>query len=198
MGHAVNDEALDTIFRTARTYRKWRDKKVTPQILMAVYDLFRWGPTTNNTCPARIAFVVSQAAKERLKPYLSKGNIEHTMAAPVTAIVAYDLAFYEKMGKLAPANPGARDSWASRDKAEIEIAAFRSGTLQGAYLIVAARALGLDCGPMSGFDNAGVDKEFFSGTTWKSNFLCNIGYGAEDGVRARAPRLDFDEAARIL
>jgi 3-hydroxypropanoate dehydrogenase len=120
------------------------------------------------------------------------------MAAPATAIIAYDLAFYEKMGKLAPTNPTARDSWAARDKAEIEIAAFRSGTLQGAYLIIAARALGLDCGPMSGFDNAGVDKEFFSNTTWKSNFLCNLGYGAEDGVRPRAPRLDFDEAARIL
>ena len=198
MGHAVNDEALDVLFKKARTFRKWRPGAVTPQLLMAVYDLMRWGPTTSNTSPARFHFVVSQSAKERLKPHLSKGNVEHTMAAPATAIVAYDLKFFEQMGKLAPTNPTAKESWLQKNASDVEEAAFRSGTLQGGYFILAARALGLDCGPMSGFDNKGVDKEFFSGTTLKSNFLCNIGYGAEDGVRARAPRLDFDEACRIL
>jgi 3-hydroxypropanoate dehydrogenase len=198
MGHAVNDEALDVLFRKARTYRKWREGPVTPQLLMAVYDLLRWGPTTSNTSPARFHFVVSKAAKERLKPHLSKGNVEHTMAAPATAIIAYDLSFFDMMGKLAPTSSTARESWQQKSAGDIEEAAFRSGTLQGGYFILAARALGLDCGAMSGFDNKGVDKEFFSGTTLKSNFLCNIGYGAEDGIRARAPRLDFDEACRIL
>jgi 3-hydroxypropanoate dehydrogenase len=193
----VNDEALDVLFRNARTYRNWQEKPVTPQMLMAIYELFRWGPTTNNTCPARVVFVTSQAAKQRLKPHLSAGNAEYTMKAPATAIIAYDLKFYEMMGKLS-ANPNARDSWAQKSPQDIEEAAFRSGTLQGAYLMLAARALGLDCGPMSGFSNAGVDKEFFAGTSWKSNFLCNIGYGTEEGLRPRAGRLDFDEACRIL
>jgi 3-hydroxypropanoate dehydrogenase len=197
MGHAVNDDALDVLFRKARTYRSWQDKPVTPQILMAVYDLFRWGPTTNNTTPGRVLFVTSPAAKERLKPHLNKGNAEQTMKAPTTAIVAYDLRFYDQMGKLSP-NPGSRDSWMQKSPADIEQAAFRSGTLQGGYLMLAARALGLDCGPMSGFSNAGVDVEFFAGTSWKSNFLCNLGYGAEDGMRPRYGRLDFDEACRIL
>lgn len=198
MGHAVNDEALDVLFRKARTYRKWREGAVTPQFLMAVYDLMRWGPTTSNTCPARIHFVVSKPAKERLRPHLSKGNVDQTMAAPATAIVAYDLRFFDMMPKLAPTNATAKESWLQKSATDVEEAAFRSGTLQGAYLMLAARAVGLDCGPMSGFDNKGVDKEFFSGTTLKSNFLCNIGYGADDGIRPRAPRLDFDEACRIL
>jgi 3-hydroxypropanoate dehydrogenase len=158
----------------------------------------RWGPTTSNTNPARIQFVVSKAAKERLKPHLSKGNVEHTMAAPATAIVAYDLRFFEMMGKLAPTNPTAKDSWLQKAPADIEEAAFRSGTLQGGYFILAARAVGLDCGPMSGFDNKGVDKEFFAGTTLKSNFLCNLGYGAEDGIRPRAPgRPEVGSANRV-
>jgi 3-hydroxypropanoate dehydrogenase len=198
MSHAVNDDALDVLFRKARTHRRWRPEAVTPQILMAIYDLMRWGPTTSNTSPARIHFVVSKAAKERLRPHLSKGNVEHTLAAPATAIVAYELQFFDKMGTLAPTNPAAREPWLQKSAADVQEAAFRSGTLQGAYLILAARAVGLDCGPMSGFDNKGVDAEFFSGTTLKSNFLCNLGYGAEDGIRPRAPRLDFDEACRIL
>jgi 3-hydroxypropanoate dehydrogenase len=197
MGHAVNDDALDVLFRKARTYRHWREKPVTPQMLMAVYDLFRWGPTTNNTCPARVVFVTSHAAKERLKPHLSAGNVDQTMKAPATAIIAYDLHFYEMMGKLS-SNPNMRESWMQRSPKDIEEAAFRSGTLQGAYLMLAARALGLDCGPMSGFKNAGVDAEFFAGTSWKSNFLCNIGYGSEEGMRPRYGRLDFDEACKII
>ena len=198
MSHAINDEALDIVFRAARSQTKWLDKPVSPALLMAVYDLMRFGPTSANCSPARIVFLVSEESKERLKPHLSKGNVEHTMAAHATAIIAYDLAFFDKMAKLAPTNPAAKDSWLQKSAGDVEEAAFRSGTLQGGYFILAARALGLDCGPMSGFDNKGVDKEFFSGTTLKSNFLCNIGYGAEDGIRARAPRLDFDEACRIL
>jgi 3-hydroxypropanoate dehydrogenase len=197
MNRAVSDDALDVLFRKARTYRKWRSEPVTKPMLMAIYDLMRWGPTTNNTSPVRIVFVVSPEAKERLKPHLNKGNVEQTMLAPATAILAYDLAFFEKMGKLSP-NPDARDSWSKKSPAELQQAAFRNSSLQGGYFIVAARALGLDCGPMSGFSNEGVDREFFAGTTIKSNFLCNLGRGDEEGMRPRAGRLDFDEACRIL
>ena len=197
MSRAVNDDALDVLFRKARTFRKWRTEPVTKQMLMAIYDVLRWGPTTNNTGPVRVVFVVSPQAKERLKPHLNKGNVEQTMLAPATAIIAYDLAFFEMMGKLSP-NPDARESWSKKGEAEVFEAAMRNSSLQGAYFIVAARALGLDCGPMSGFDNEGVDKEFFAGTKIKSNFLCNIGYGDETGMKARAGRLDFDEACRIL
>jgi len=197
VAHAVNDEALDILFRKARTHRKWRPEPVTPQMLMAIYDLMRWGPTTNNTSPARIVFVVSAPAKERLKPHLNRGNVEQTMLAPATAILAYDLKFYEMMGKLSP-NPDAKDSWSKKSPDELETAAFRNSSLQGGYFIMAARALGLDCGPMSGFNNAGVDQEFFAGTSIKSNFLCNLGFGDETGLRPRAGRLDFDEACKIL
>ena len=197
MSRAVNDDELDVLFRKARTHRKWRAEPVTPQMLMAAYDLMRWGPTTNNTSPVRIVFIVSQAAKERLKPHLNKGNVEQTMLAPATAIIAYDLAFYEIMGKLSP-NPDARESWSKKSEAELAEAAFRNSSLQGGYFIVAARAVGLDCGPMSGFDNGGLDREFFGGTKIKSNFLCNLGHGDETGLRPRAGRLEFDEACRIL
>jgi 3-hydroxypropanoate dehydrogenase len=198
VSHAVNDEALDILFRKARTYRKWRAEPVTPQMLMAAYDLMRWGPTTNNTGPMRIVFVMSPEAKERLRPHLNKGNADQTMTAPATAIFAYDLKFYDQMPKLSPNNPTSRESWMQKTPAEIVDAAFRSGTLQAAYFMLAARAVGLDCGPMSGFSNAGVDKEFFAGTAVKSNFLCNLGYGSDEGLRPRAPRLDFDEACKIL
>ena len=197
MTHAVNDEALDTLFRKARTHRNWRPGQVTPQMLMAIYDLARWGPTTNNTSPMRVVFVVSPEAKERLKPHLNKGNVEQTMKAPATAIIAYDLAFYDRMGKLSP-NPNARESWAQKSPAELEQAAFRNSSLQGGYFVMAARAIGLDCGPMSGFDNQTLDQEFFAGTSTKSNFLCNLGFGEESQLRPRAGRLDFDEACRIL
>jgi 3-hydroxypropanoate dehydrogenase len=195
--HAVNDDALDILFRKARTHRAWRLGQVTPQMLMAVYDLARWAPTTNNTSPGRFYFIVSPEAKERLKPHLTKGNVEQTMKAPATAIIAYDLEFYEKMGKLS-ANPNARDSWMQKSAVEIEAAAFRNSSLQGGYFILAARAIGLDCGPMSGFNNASLDKEFFSGTSIKSNFLCNLGFGDATDLRPRAGRLDFDDACKIL
>jgi len=196
MSHAINDEALDTIFRKARTQNKWLDKPVSPALLMAIYDLMRWGPTSANMSPARILFVVSKEAKERLKPFLSDGNRDKTMAAPVTAIIGYDVNFAEHLPKLFPHAPEAKNWFANPEFAQVH--AFRNGSLQGAYFIIAARALGLDCGPMSGFDNAGVDRAFFAGTAVKSNFLCSVGYGDSAGLFPRSPRLSFDEACKIL
>ena len=196
MTHAVNDEALDTIFRGARSQNKWLDKPVSPALLMAVYDLMRFGPTSANCSPARIVFVVSPEAKARLKPLLAPTNIEKTMTAPAVAIVGYDLDFPEHLPRLFPHNPGAND-WFN-DPAHRQTTAFRNGSLQGGYLIIAARALGLDCGPMSGFSNEGVDREFFAGTNVKSNFICALGYGDPSGLFERNPRLTFDEACQIL
>lgn len=192
----LNQSALDQIFFAAHTHNAWQDKPVEDALLHRLHDILRMGPTSANSCPARIVFVKSQAAKEKLSPALSEGNRAKTMAAPVTAIIAYDLHFYEKLGKLFPNAPDAR-SWFDRDEQVAYTNAFRGGTLQGAYLIIAARALGLDCGPMSGFDNAKVDELFFAGTHIKSNFLCNLGYGDPKGVFPRNPRLDFDEACSI-
>ena len=197
MNYPNADEFLDVLFRNARTHRSWRPEPVTRETLAAVYDLVKWGPTTNNTCPARFVFVVSTAAKQRLKPYLNQGNVEQTMLAPATVIIGYDLAFYEFMPKLS-SNPGARESWQKRSPADLHETAFRNGSLQAGYMIIAARALGLDCGPMSGFDNPGVDREFFTGTAIRSNLLCNLGHGDGGSLRPRASRLDFDEACRIL
>ena len=193
---AINDEALDLIFRTARTHRAWLDKPVSPALLMALYDVLRWGPTALNANPLRIVFVTSAAAKARLKPHLAAANVDKTMAAPATAILGYDVAFPKTLGSLNPHNPAMGAGMTNA--ADNEALAFRNGSLQGAYFIVAARALGLDCGPMSGFDNAGVDAEFFAGTAVKSNFLCNIGYGDAAKLHARAPRLSFDEACAIV
>lgn len=191
----LDDAALDQLFRTARTYRAWRDQPVTDQTLRAIYQLMKWGPTSSNCCPGRIVFVKTAASKARLQPALDVGNVRQTMAAPATAIIAYDLEFYEKLPMLAP-HADVRSAFVG--KAElIRSTAFRNGSLQGAYLILAARALGLDCGPMSGFDNDRVDAEFFPGGTIKSNFLCNLGYGDPAKLHARAPRLDFDTACRI-
>jgi 3-hydroxypropanoate dehydrogenase len=195
MSHAINDEDLDVIFRKARTQNKWLDKPVSPALIMAIYDLMRWGPTSANQSPARFVFVTSKEAKERLKPHLSEGNRAKTMSAPVTAIIGYDLDFPETLPKLFPHAPDAKN-WFKGQAAEIH--AFRNGSLQGAYFIIAARALGLDCGPMSGFDNAGVDKEFFPDGRIKSNFICSIGYGDPAGLFPRSPRLSFDEACKIL
>ena len=196
MTHAINDEALDRIFRTARTQNKWFDKPISITHLMAIYDLTRWGPTSANVSPARFLFLISKDAKHRLKPHLLPGNVEKVMTSAATAVIGYDLDFPELIPKLFPHNPGAKD-WFKDPKLR-ETTAFRNGTLQGAYFIIAARALGVDCGPMSGFDNAGVDKEFFAGTNVKSNFLCAIGHGDPTGVLARSPRLSFDEACKIL
>jgi 3-hydroxypropanoate dehydrogenase len=194
--HAVSDAALDTLFREAHTTRKWLDKKVSPALLMAIYELMRWGPTATNITPARIAFVVSPQAKARLRPHLDAGNVRQSMEAPVTAILGYDLDFARYLPRLYRDSPNAQ-SWFPDAEAN-KILALRNGSLQGGYFILAARALGLDCGPMGGFNHAGIDAEFFAGTEIKSNFLCNLGYGAPGGFRPRNERLGFDEACQIL
>jgi 3-hydroxypropanoate dehydrogenase len=194
--HAINDEALDIIFRNARTQNKWLDKPVSNTMLMAIYDLMRWGPTSANNSPARILFLTTPEPKERLKPHLSEGNRAKTMSAPVTAIIGYDTDFHDHLPRLFPHNQDAKNWF--KDDVLRETTAFRNGTLQGAYFIIAARAVGLDCGPMSGFSNAGVDKEFFAGTNIKSNFICSLGYGDPSGLFPRSPRLSFDEACKIL
>jgi len=196
VAHAVNDEALDTIFRAARTHRYWQDKPVSPALLMAIYDLMRWAPTSANVSPARIIFVVSKEAKERLRPHLDDYNVGKTMSASATAILGYDLDFLRFLPKLNPRISDGETEFA--DPTYREATAFRSASLQGGYFILAARALGLDCGPMSGFNNEGVDREFFAGTKVKSNFLCNLGYGDPSKLHERAPRLSFDEACTIV
>ena len=193
----LDGDALDLIFRQARTYRGWQACEVSDETLRQVWELARWGATSGNCCPGRIVFVRSEAAKERLKPALDKGNVEQTMAAPVCAIVGYDLAFYEDIEWLAPFMAGMAKVFAKKT-ALAEATAFRNGSLQGAYLMIAARALGLDCGPMSGFDNALVDQAFFADSSIRSNFLCNLGYGEAESLYARGPRHDFDQACRIV
>lgn len=195
MTTTVDDAALDVLFRNARTHFAWQDRPVDAALLRAAWDLARLGPTSANSLPARIVFIVSPEAKAKLKPALIPTNVDKTMAAPVTAIIAYDLAFYEKLPQLFP-HTDAR-SWFVGKQELIEKTAFRNGSLQGAYFILAARAVGLDCGPMSGFDNAAVDAAFFAGTAIRSNFLCNLGYGDGSKLFARGPRLSFEEACRI-
>ena len=197
MPHTPLDQtALNQLFFDAHTNNAWQDKPVADDLLQRLYDTLRMGPTSANCCPARIVFVKSKQAKEMLMPALMESNRAKTMAAPVTAIIGYDLHFYDKLGKLFPNAPDA-PSWFNKDEPTAHINAFRNGSLQGGYLIIAALALGLDCGPMSGFDNDAVDKLFFAGTNVKSNFLCNLGYGDPKGVYPRNPRLPFDEACRI-
>ncbi len=192
----LDDRSLDTLFRTARTHNGWQEKKVSDDLLRQIYNLMKWAPTSANSSPARIVFIKSKSAKQRLLPALIPGNVEKTRTAPVTAILAQDHEFFEKLPQLFP-HADAR-AWFAGNQALIDTTAFRNATLQGAYLILAARALGLDAGPMSGFDNAKVDAEFFSGTKIKSNFLINIGYGDASKLFPRGPRLTFDESARIL
>lgn len=189
--------ALDAVFRTARTHHAWLDRPVPDETLRELYDVLRLGPTSANCSPARFVFVASAEAKARLLPYLSSANRTQTSAAPVCVIVAYDTQFYENLPRLFPETPNARD-WFTSSPAFAEATAFRNGTLQGAYLIVAARMLGLNCGPMSAFDNAGVDREFFPDGRVKSNFLCNLGYGDPSALKPRDPRLAFEEACEIL
>jgi 3-hydroxypropanoate dehydrogenase len=191
----LDSAGLDVIFRSARTHRAWTGDSVTDDTLRAVYDLMKLGPTSGNCCPARIVFVKTRDGKERLRPALDPGNVAQTMAAPATAIIAYDLEFYEKLPLLVP-HRDARSDFVGKPKL-IRFEAMRSGTLQGAYLIIAARALGLDCGPMGGFDHDKVDAEFFPKGTVKSNFLCNLGYGDPSRLRPRAPRLPFEDACRF-
>lgn len=207
----LDGAALDLIFRTARTHNAWLDKPVTDETLHAIYDVMKWGPTSANTSPARLVFIRSERAKERLRPALAPGNVQKTMSAPVTVIIAYDLLFYDKLPKLFPHSPAMRNNFANNPQL-VEVTARRNSSLQGAYLMIAARALGLDAGPMSGFDNAKVDEEFFAAGKEcegcdqeffpeghvKSNFLCNLGYGDPAKLYARNPRLDFNEACSIL
>src|SRR5262245_56157427 len=188
-------EALEQILTKARTHSVWQPEPVGTALLIEIYDLLKWRPTTSNSSPARIVFVRSKEAKEKLLPCMAEGNVEKTKAAPVTAIIAQDMEFYEKLPKLFPF-ADAR-SWFAGNNPFIESTAFRNSSLQGAYFMIAARSLGLDCGPMSGFDNAKVDASFFQGTSWKSNFICNLGYGDSAKLRPRAPRLDFNEACKI-
>ena len=192
----VDDEALDILFREARTLRKWVDRPVDPRLLEAAWNLARMAPTSANCSPTRIVFVVSAAAKERLRPSLAEGNVVQAMAAPVTAIIAYDLRFHDRLGELYP-HADAR-SWFAGNEGLIQTTAFRNGSLQGAYFILAARALGFDCGPMSGFDSDKVDRAFFPDGRVKSNFLCNLGYGDHATLKPRAPRLSFADACTII
>ena len=192
----LGSDALDILFNKARTHNGWQDRDVDTALLQKAWDLTVMGPTSANCEPMRITFVKSAAAKERLKPALSPGNLEKTMAAPVTAIIAHDMEFYEKLPQLFP-HADAR-SWFAGNDAAISATAFRNGTLQGGYFILALRALGLDCGPMSGFDNAKVDAEFFPDGQWKSNFLCILGKGVPGSVPPRNPRFAFEEVCRVL
>ena len=192
----LDDRSLNILFREAHTHSNWLDKPISDALLKQVYELMKWAPTSANSSPARIVFVRSAAGKQRLLPAMSPGNLEKTRTAPVTAIIAHDLEFYEKLPTLFP-HADAR-SWFAGNQSLIETTAFRNGTLQGAYLLLAARSLGLDAGPMSGFDNEKVDREFFPDSNVKSNFLINLGYGDSSKLFPRSPRLRFEEAVQLL
>jgi 3-hydroxypropanoate dehydrogenase len=193
---SLNEEVLERVFTKARTHSVWLPEPVGDELLHQIYDLMKWGPTSANCCPARIVFVKSKEAKEKLLPCMAEGNVEKTKTAPVTAIIAHDMEFYENLPKLFPHAPAR--AWFAGNQPLAESTAFRNGSLQGAYFMIAARVLGLDCGPMSGFNNAKVDEAFFKGTTLKSNFICNLGYGDSSKPYPRSPRLDFNEACKIL
>lgn len=192
----LSPDANDTLFFKAQTHSAWLNKTVSDEALQQAYDLMKYGPTSANCCPARFVFVKSKEAKEKLLPCLTPQNVDKTQAAPVTAIIAMDMTFYERLPKLFP-QVDAR-SWFAGNPALIESTAFRNSSLQGGYFILAARAVGLDCGPMSGFDNAKLDAAFFAGTPWKSNFLCNLGYGDPSKLHPRNPRLNFEDACKVL
>lgn len=196
MSKGASDEALNVIFRDARTHNVWRDEPVDDALLHQVYDLAKMGPTSANMCPLRIVFVKSHEGKEKLRPSLDAGNVDKTMKAPVTAILGLDVHFYEQLPKLFP-HVDAKAWFKDLPENVLEYIALRNSSLQGAYFMLAARSLGLDCGPMSGFNNAKVDAAFFAGTTVKSNFLCNLGHGDASKLYPRSPRLSFEEACRF-
>lgn len=197
MSKMLTDDGLDVLFRQARTHYAWLDKPVEDGLLKQVYDLAKMGPTSANMCPMHVVFVTSKTGKEKLKPCLDAGNVDKTMSAPVTAILGMDIHFFEKLPKLFP-HADAKAWFKDLPENILEYLALRNSSLQGAYFMLAARALGLDCGPMSGFNNAKVDAAFFAGTTIKSNFLCNLGYGDVSKLYPRSPRLDFEEACQIV
>ena len=192
----ISDAALAQLFTEARTRNAWTDRPVAPELLHKLYDLTKFGPTAVNNTPARFVFLTSPEAKARLAPHMSEGNRAKTLQAPVNLIIGHDLDFTDTLAKLFPHAPGAKD-WFAGEEARRE-SAFRNASLQGGYLMIAARALGLDVGPMSGFDPAGVKAEFFAGTNVEPNFIVNLGYGSDENLFPRLPRLDFDEAAKIL
>lgn len=194
----MTDNVLDTLFRSARSHNGWLNRSVDESTLLALYELVKWGPTSANCCPMRIVFVRSDEGRARLRPWLSPGNVDKVMGAPVTAIIGYDLAFHEQLPRLFPHRPELRASFEGPDNTHhAEQTAFRNGCLQAGYFIMASRALGLDCGPMSGFDMEGVDKAFWAGTTVRTNILCNLGYGDPEKLFGRLPRLDFNEVCRF-
>lgn len=193
----LSKDVMDALFNEARTHNKWQDREVSDDLLKQAYDLAKMPPTSMNCQPLRVHFVRSAEAKEQLRPLLSEGNVDKTMAAPATAILALDVKFYDHMPRLFPPFEGARDSFVN-DPALSQVTMMRNGTLQAAYFMLAVRSVGLDVGPMSGFDQAKLDEVFFAGTSYKSNFLCNIGYGDWDGVHPRGDRFSFDEACKIL
>ncbi|MCH9827273.1 MAG: malonic semialdehyde reductase [Gammaproteobacteria bacterium] len=195
MTKQLDDAALDQLFRTARTHNGWVQETLPEALYREVYELMKFGPTSANTCPARFVWVTSEAGRKRLAELAAPGNAPKILEAPCTVIVGHDLQFAEMLPILFPHNPDMKDYF--RDPRAAETTASRNGTLQGAYLIIAARAMGLDCGPMSGFDQAGVDKEFFAGTTVKSNFICVLGHGTEKNLFPRSPRLSFEDANRF-
>ncbi|MBI1179082.1 MAG: malonic semialdehyde reductase [Alphaproteobacteria bacterium] len=197
MTDILDDKALDVIFREARTQNKWLDRPVTAEQLKRVYDLAKWGATSANCFPMRLVFAHSRAERDRLATMVMPGNVEKVKTAGAVAIIGHDLKFFDKIPQLFPHAPEARE-WFSGNEPLALTTAFRNGSLQGAYLMLAARAAGLDCGPMSGFDNAAVDAAYFAGTDVKSNFLCALGYGDPEGLFPRSPRPDFDEVCRIL
>lgn len=197
MKKPLDDAGLDLIFRKARSYNRWSDEPVSDDTLKAVVDLMKWGATSANCWPMRLVFIKSEAAKARLKPHVDEFNHEKVLTAPAVAIIAYDTKFYDRIPELFPHDPGARDWFVDDWKNNFE-AAFRNSSLQGAYLMIAARALGLDCGPMSGFSNEGVDQEFFPDGLFKSNFICGLGVGTTEELFGRSPRPDFDTVAEIL
>lgn len=192
---ALSQDALNTLFNDARTYNNWQDKPVEDDTLMQLYDLVKMAPTSANCQPMRVVFVKSHEAKAKLKPALAEGNVEKTMSSPVCAIIGMDMAFYEELPRLFPHTDA--KSWFVGNDQLIQDTAFRNSSLQGGYFILAARSLGLDCGPMSGFDAQKVNEEFFAGTTIKANFLCNLGYGDAEGLHPRSPRPTFNEFCKI-
>lgn len=196
MRHALDLKVLDQLFTNARTHTQWHERPINEATIRRLYDLTKMGPTSANGCPARFVWIHSEAAKQRLQPCLAPGNVDQTMSAPLTVIVAMDMEFYEKMPELYP-HTDAR-AWFVGNDALIQETAMRNSSLQGAYLIMAARSLGLDTGAMSGYDAAQLDKEFFAGTRWRSNFLLNIGYGDDAKVHKRHPRLSFEDACQLL
>lgn len=197
MTKPLDGSALNQIFHDARSFNRWQDKPVSRKQIEAIYDTFKFGPTSANCSPARILFLSSAEAKARLKPHLIDSNVEKVMTAPVVAIIGYDLEFYDKIPELFPHNPDAKH-WFKGNDPLIKETAFRNGTLQGAYLMIAARAHGLDCGPMSGFSPDGVTEAFFAGTSVRANFLCGLGYGDPTSIFERSPRLSFDQACQHL